>query len=480
MAVYGCSGSDDIEQTEPGIEQPDIEIQNFELVDLGLSVKWANMDLGAKSYFDSGDLYAWGELETKKKYMEGNYTRPYYLVDPFTYNYKNGIGGTQWDVATQTLGRGCRLPTEKEIKELVAKCDIEQVVIDDNLYYKCTGTTGNSIYIGCDDYWLDEGDNLSDGDYGLFFRLNSLADCDVYYTAAWRGLSIRPVSEIEVYEKPGITLTHLYDETFKRNEFIIEVDANTVVTYNIKGCQYGNKTDVGMLYSTTDGILSNKSKVENGCFLKRGDNTFRNHFVDQFKEGSVYYAIPYVVIGGVSYFGEEMQFTAGSDLPRYAVGDYYPDAVNTEGVVCSIESGGTHGKIISLSESSGKWDSYSTISNFAGAFSGTNGEVNTKKITGNHFPAATWCKNVGTGWYFPARYELTAFSDNIKEINKSLRVKGATEIGGLYWSSTEHDKYQDLAYIVCLTETSYSGYDSGWSSYNTKTNVRSVRAMKKF
>ena len=37
-------------------------------VDLGLSVKWATMNVGAYAPKDTGAYYAWGELEPKEVY----------------------------------------------------------------------------------------------------------------------------------------------------------------------------------------------------------------------------------------------------------------------------------------------------------------------------------------------------------------------------------------------------------------------------
>lgn len=45
----------------------------FAAVDLGLSVKWANANLGAKAHYESGDFYAWGEVEPKAEYTWSNY-----------------------------------------------------------------------------------------------------------------------------------------------------------------------------------------------------------------------------------------------------------------------------------------------------------------------------------------------------------------------------------------------------------------------
>lgn len=45
----------------------------MEAVDLGLSVKWATCNVGAKSPDDFGDYFAWGETEQKKIYNWSTY-----------------------------------------------------------------------------------------------------------------------------------------------------------------------------------------------------------------------------------------------------------------------------------------------------------------------------------------------------------------------------------------------------------------------
>ena len=44
-----------------------------EEVDLGLPFKWAGYNIGASTIYDSGGLYAWGEIETKDRYEWENY-----------------------------------------------------------------------------------------------------------------------------------------------------------------------------------------------------------------------------------------------------------------------------------------------------------------------------------------------------------------------------------------------------------------------
>ena len=42
-------------------------------VDLGLSVKWAAYDIGAKSAAEHGSFFAWGETQPKEVYDMSNY-----------------------------------------------------------------------------------------------------------------------------------------------------------------------------------------------------------------------------------------------------------------------------------------------------------------------------------------------------------------------------------------------------------------------
>lgn len=58
--------------------------------------------------------------------------------------------------------------------------------------------------------------------------------------------------------------------------------------------------------------------------------------------------------GGVAKW--QISIGGGEDLPVYAVGDYYPDATNAEGVVFEISDGGTHGKVVYLREAPSRPD----------------------------------------------------------------------------------------------------------------------------
>lgn len=114
-------------------------IEGHEAVDLGLSVKWASCNVGAKKPSNYGNYYAWGETETKKSYKKNNSK---------TYNKKiNDIGGTQYDVAHTDWGGNWRLPTPKECWELIDKCKWDWTTLDGHPGYTITGPNGNSIFL---------------------------------------------------------------------------------------------------------------------------------------------------------------------------------------------------------------------------------------------------------------------------------------------------------------------------------------------
>ena len=133
--------------TEPYIQpQNDNQINGHEYVDLGLSVKWATCNIGSKRPNDYGDYYAWGEIETKIVYEEGN-------SKTFNEEIEN-IAGTLYDVASIHWGGTWRLPTVEEMQELIENCNWKFISKEEEYYkgFQITGPNGNSIFLpaaGC-------------------------------------------------------------------------------------------------------------------------------------------------------------------------------------------------------------------------------------------------------------------------------------------------------------------------------------------
>ena len=144
---------------------------------MGLSVKWASFNLGAKKPEEYGDYFAWGEIE------------PYYSsLDPLTWNegktgynwasYKwcmgsentmikycsnseygyNGFSDTKTvldledDTANVNLGGNWRMPTDAEWTELRYNCTWTWTTQDGVNGYLVSASNGNSIFLpftGC-------------------------------------------------------------------------------------------------------------------------------------------------------------------------------------------------------------------------------------------------------------------------------------------------------------------------------------------
>ena len=109
---------------------PDLQVSKTNLVDLGVSVKWASNNMGANSPEIAGtalqQCYAFENFnndrwdEVVSLYFLSNYGKPSYLIDDVDdYNW---LGNRDYDVVTRTMGSGYRIPTEDEWRELEERC----------------------------------------------------------------------------------------------------------------------------------------------------------------------------------------------------------------------------------------------------------------------------------------------------------------------------------------------------------------------
>ena len=155
----------------------------MEPVDLGLSVMWAPMNMGASSEKGTGTYYAWGEFAGKKKYDWTTYAYCDGTSTSLTkYNYNPDLGAVDYksilnpldDVTTETLGSPWRLPTAAEVEELIKESDITPVKVNNELTgYRFNGPNGNSIFLPVTGY--KEGSSVLD-DLGSAAYWTSSAD----------------------------------------------------------------------------------------------------------------------------------------------------------------------------------------------------------------------------------------------------------------------------------------------------------------
>lgn len=159
MIIYGTNGSktvyklssiDRVEFSESdpvGVPEP---------VDLGLSMKWANMNIGADMPEDFGWLVAWGETEPKDVYIWDSYKWEDHSSHAITkYCTLSNYGSVDSklvlesgdDAARLNWGSGWRMPTKLEMEELCNNCTWEWVTYHGVNGHKVTGPNGNHIFL---------------------------------------------------------------------------------------------------------------------------------------------------------------------------------------------------------------------------------------------------------------------------------------------------------------------------------------------
>lgn len=115
--------------------------ENVEAVDLGLSVRWANCNVGALRPSDSGAFFAWGETEEKDVYDWNTY------VDADCTELCSSISGTLNDAAYVAWGEQWRLPSLSEMQELCDRCTWTWGDEDGVAGCRVTGPSGASIFL---------------------------------------------------------------------------------------------------------------------------------------------------------------------------------------------------------------------------------------------------------------------------------------------------------------------------------------------
>lgn len=131
---------------------------SVEAIDLGLpsGIKWASCNVGASSPEEFGNYYAWGETLPKNDYSMETYKlcngskrsmNKYCTKGYFGTVDNKAILETSDDAATVNWGEKWRIPTYKEIEELLCKCTWKWTNRNGVYGQLVTGPNGNSIFL---------------------------------------------------------------------------------------------------------------------------------------------------------------------------------------------------------------------------------------------------------------------------------------------------------------------------------------------
>jgi len=194
-------------------------------VDLGLSVKWATMNIGAKSVTDIGLYFAWGEISIKNQYdvdhskwiSWSTSSSPINIKKYCTDSSLGSVDGiTILEVADDAASRywqgNWRMPTKDEMKELIDNCIWTKCSSGNSEYSGATGfkvvskINGNYLFLPATGY-RDSGDTRELGKEGHYWTA-SLSTSSSYAAYSlecfdnishiengvrWEGLQVRAV-----------------------------------------------------------------------------------------------------------------------------------------------------------------------------------------------------------------------------------------------------------------------------------------------
>lgn len=166
-----------------------------DLVDLGLSTKWARYNVGATSETELGGLFGFGDMTGFKTSV---------LMEDYA---SDDIYKTDRDVANKAYGSWLTMPTVEEFEELFNECKKEWVEQAGVAGYKLTGPNGNSIFLpaagsrtqqtvsgqGINGLYLSGSINPADKQFALGYSFDRNSDRRTS-TPVYQALAIRPVS----------------------------------------------------------------------------------------------------------------------------------------------------------------------------------------------------------------------------------------------------------------------------------------------
>lgn len=198
-----------------------------EYVDLGLSVMWATCNVGAKSCEETGDHFAWGDIDPKEDYTSPNsYDYKWYDNNTKKYTkYSSKVDGLRTlqrmdDAATMHWGSTWRIPMAKHLDELRKKCTFIDYTENGVKGKLVIGPSGRSIFLPFDwydemgYYWSSYLTEYEDLAYQFYIERGN---CSIFETEREELLMIRPVfnpNEVEPILVTSITLDRASAEMY--------------------------------------------------------------------------------------------------------------------------------------------------------------------------------------------------------------------------------------------------------------------------
>ena len=153
---------------------------NVNAVDLGLSVLWADCNVGGDSELPIGGLYGWADPTGTVTSLNVEDYVP--LLKYLSGQIPTNISGTEYDIAIAKWGQGWRIPSKEDWKELIEKCKWTKEKAFHVNGYRVEGPNGNSIFLP--NTGLRFGEKISNTDAGYYWTSEMAQNdrlCACYY-----------------------------------------------------------------------------------------------------------------------------------------------------------------------------------------------------------------------------------------------------------------------------------------------------------
>ena len=313
--------------TESVFSEPTGTENGYGYVDLGLSVKWATMNVGASSPEEYGNYYAWGETTAKNTYTWNTYKYCNGSETTLTKYNTSTMAGTVDNKTTLELSDDAayinwdgnwRMPSEAEWEELREQCTwiwttkngikghkVTSKINDNNIFLPASGRrfvdalTG----VGMDgNYWSN--------------TLNVASPCEAMYVLfisngassfgsdRYVGHSVRPVLGEKVVEStaPIVATT-----------VVTQITATTAIAGgNVTGDGGASVTERGVVYSTNPNpVITNLSNTIRPCGSGMGEFTYT---ITGLQPSTKYYVRAYAKNDAGTAYGEEVSFTTNEEM----------------------------------------------------------------------------------------------------------------------------------------------------------------------
>ena len=181
VSSVACRPSVETDDSSSGVVKPSQGATGVskpsDYVDMGSGYLWQIRNLGAVNPWNTGLLYAWGELNSKSNFTEGNYK--YSIGNNWYSKYDESRATTRGktvldpidDVAVKELGGSWRIPSVAEWMTLVNDCTWTWTEMGGTPGSLVTAKNGNTLFLPASGTYTD-GISIDRNTMGYYWTRN--------------------------------------------------------------------------------------------------------------------------------------------------------------------------------------------------------------------------------------------------------------------------------------------------------------------